>query len=79
MPNIHQVCFILSSLLIVYKLISFFQVLLQSKKNSSQSMKGDVAPNKKSKTSTSKKQGNTSATNGMQYFLSKFLSLVYFR
>ncbi len=42
-------------------------------------MKGDVAPNKKSKTSTSKKQGNTSATNGMQYFLSKFLSLVYFR
>jgi len=40
------------------------QVLLQSKKNSSQSMKGDVAPNKKSKTSTSKKQGNTSATNG---------------
>jgi len=38
------------------------QVLLPSK-NSSQSLKGD-APNKTSKKSTSKKQGNTSATDG---------------
>jgi len=39
------------------------QILLQSK-NSSHSLKGDAPPKQKSKKSTPKKQGDTSATDG---------------
>jgi histone H2A len=46
------------------------QVLLQSK-NSSQSLKGD-APSKPNKKSTSKRQSNTSATDGKHFFDYKF-------
>jgi len=66
MPNLHQVRSLFSFFLILYKLLYFYQVLFQSK-NSSQSLKGD-APIKKNKKSTSKKQGNTSATDGKSSF-----------